>query len=135
MEERFRFIEEWNSEDWSMAELCRWFGVTRKTGYKWLERYEAGGWEGLQDLSRAPHHQPNAVPEETEDRVLAVREQHALWGARKIRAVLEREDRQVVPAVSTIGSILKSHGLTVARKRRPLARSGLRPTGSRDRGE
>lgn len=127
VEERFRFIEEWNSEDWSMAELCRWFGVTRKTGYKWLERYEAGGWEGLQDLSRAPHRHPNAVPEEMEDRVLAVREQHALWGARKIRAVLEREDRQVVPAVSTIGSILKSHGLTVARKRRPKARPSERP--------
>jgi transposase InsO family protein len=122
VEERFRFIEEWRSEDWSMAELCRWFGVTRKTGYKWLERYESAGWKGLQDLSRAPRDHPNAVGEETEERVLAVRQLHPLWGARKIHALLEREEGQVVPAVSTIGSILKSHGLTVARKRRQRAR-------------
>ena len=43
LEERFRFMEEWSSGDWSMAELCRYFGVTRKTGYKWLERYQEGG--------------------------------------------------------------------------------------------
>ena len=127
VEERFRFIEEWNSEDWSMAELCRWFGVTRKTGYKWLERYEAAGWEGLLDLSRAPHEHPNAVTEETEEQVLGVRERHPLWGARKIHALLEREESQVVPAVSTIGSILKSHGVTVARKRRLRARPSQRP--------
>ena len=60
-EERFRFIEEWNSEDWTMAELCRFLGVTRKTGYKWVERYERGGMEGLRDESRAPDHHPNAV--------------------------------------------------------------------------
>ena len=60
-EERFRFIEEWNSEDLTMAELCRFFGVTRKTGYKWVEHYERGGMEGLRDKSRAPDHHPNAV--------------------------------------------------------------------------
>src|SRR6266478_1881502 len=46
MEERFRFVEEWNSGDWSMAELCRHYGVTRATGYKWVDRYELGGVEG-----------------------------------------------------------------------------------------
>src|ERR1043166_6831808 len=112
VEERFRFIEEWNSEDWSMAELCRFFGVTRKTGYKWLERYQAAGMEGLRDQSRAPHEHPNGVGEETEARVLAVREQHRYWGARKIRALLERDQAQGIPAVSTIGGILKAHGLT-----------------------
>lgn len=128
VEERFRFIEEWNSEDWSMAELCRFFGVTRKTGYKWLERYEAGGLEGLQDQSRAPHHQARAVGEESEQRVVEVRAQHTYWGARKIHAFLEREEGdQAVPAVSTIGSILKAHGLTVARRRRPKARPSEQP--------
>jgi transposase InsO family protein len=128
MEERLRFIQEWNSESWSMAELCRDFGVTRKTGYKWLERYEAGGMEGLQDESRAPHTHPNAVAEETEERLMAIRERHPFWGARKIRRILEQEEgAQGVPAVSTIGSILKSHGLTVARKRRPRARPSQEP--------
>ena len=51
MEERFRFIEDWRSEDWTMAELCRFYGVTRGTGYKWLGRYEAEGLEGLRELS------------------------------------------------------------------------------------
>src|SRR6266478_6048543 len=49
MEERFRFVEEWNSGDWSMAELCRHYGVTRATGYKWVDRYELGGVEALRD--------------------------------------------------------------------------------------
>jgi len=128
MEERFRFIEEWDSDDWSLAELCRHFGVTRKTGYKWLERYEAVGWEGLQDQSRAPHGHPNAVDQWTEERVLALREVHPLWGARKIQALLKREaGTKPVPAVSTIGKILQSHGLTVARKQRARARPSQQP--------
>jgi len=128
MEERFRFIEELNSEDWSLAELCRFFGVTRKTGYKWLERYQAGGLEGLRDQSRAPRRHPNAVDQECEKRIIAVRERHPFWGARKIHAVLKREEGGTgVPAVSTIGSLLKSHGLTAGRKRRPQARPSQRP--------
>jgi len=46
MEERFRLVEEWNSGDWSLAELCRFYEVSRGTGYKWVARYEAGGLEG-----------------------------------------------------------------------------------------
>lgn len=128
VEERLRFISEWKTEDWTMAELCRQFGITRKTGYKWLERYEAGGLEGLQDQSRAPHRQAHALTEETEERVIAMREQHPFWGARKIRALLER-DGQVnpVPAASTIGSILQAHGLTVKRKRHPRGRPSGQP--------
>ena len=59
MEERFRFIEDWRSEDWTMAELCRFYGITRVTGYKWLEWYETDGLGGLQEQLRAPHHHPN----------------------------------------------------------------------------
>jgi transposase InsO family protein len=129
LEERFRFMEEWSSEDWSMAELCRYFGVTRKTGYKWLERYQEGGMDGLRERSRAPHTHPNAVEEQTERRVIAARERHPLWGARKIHALLEQEEDEptTVPAVSTIGSILKANGLTLPRKRRPQARPSQTP--------
>ena len=109
-----------------MAELCGFFGVTRKTGYKWLERYETGGMEGLRDQSRAPHRHPNAVGEEVEERVIAARREHPYWGARKIQVLLKRE-REEAPAVSTIGAILKTHGLTVARKRRPKARPSQAP--------
>jgi putative transposase len=128
MEERYRFIEDWRSEDWTMAELCRSYGITRVTGYKWLDRYEAGGREGLRDASRAPHHHPNEVPAEMEEWVIALRARHPSWGAPKIRARLERDYASVtLPAESTIGAILKRNGLTVARKRRPRSRPSSEP--------
>jgi transposase InsO family protein len=128
MEERFRFIEDWRSEDWTMAELCRRYDVTRATGYKWLSRYEEGGLDGLRNQSRAPHRHPNEVPGEFEDRVIAMREKHPSWGAPKIRGrmALDGEDA-ALPAISTIGAILKRNGLTVARKRRPQSRPSTEP--------
>ncbi len=128
MEERFRFVEEWNSGDWTMAELCRFYGVTRATGYKWVGRYEAGGLEGLADLSRAPHQHSNAVSEQMEDLVISMREQHPSWGAPKIQARLERDNAgQNIPAESTIGAILKRNGLTVSRRRRRRSRPASEP--------
>jgi transposase InsO family protein len=126
MEERFRFIEEWRSQDWTMAELCRFYGVTRATGYKWVERYEAVGMDGLRDLSRSPRRHPNEVSEDIEEWVIALRGKHPSWGAPKIRARMER-DHQLVPAESTIGAILKRNGLTVARPRRPRSRPSTEP--------
>jgi len=128
MEERFRFVEEWNSGDWSMAELCRFYEVSRTTGYKWVSRYEVGGLEGLRDLSRAPHRHPNAVAEEVEDWVIAMREKHPSWGAPKIHARLQLDhpDEQL-PAESTIGAMLKRNGLTVARKRQRRSRPASEP--------
>ena len=116
-----------------MAELCRFYGVSRVTGYKWVDRYETGGLEALRDQSRAPHEHPNAVAAEMEDLVIGVREKHPSWGAAKIRARLEGEHgEKQLPAESTIGAILKRNGLTVSRKRRrrsgrssePLAQAG-----------
>ncbi len=128
VEERFRFIEDWKSEEWTMTELCQFYGVSRVTGYKWLERYESGGLEELGDQSRAPHEHPNAVSEGMEDLIIAVRAQHASWGAPKIRAWLERKHpAKSLPAESTIGAILKRNGLTVARKRRRSSRPASEP--------
>lgn len=128
VEERLRFIEDWNSGDWSMAELCRFYGVSRGTGYKWVDRYELGGVDGLRDQSRAPHQHPNAVGSELEGLVISVREKHASWGAPKIRAWLQREHTgKEIPAESTIGAILKRNGLTVPHKRRRVSRSASKP--------
>jgi putative transposase len=122
VEQRLRFITEWQREEFSLAELCRLHHITRQTGYKWLDRYAREGLEGLPDRSRAPHEHPNEVAESVERQVLAVRGKSPLWGARKIRAHLMRTGcRGTVPATSTIGLILKSHGLTVARKGRQRA--------------
>jgi transposase InsO family protein len=123
-----RFVAEWNSEDFNLAELCEFYGITRKTGYKWIERYQAEGAEGLGDRSRAPRHHPNAVSAEVEDAVIGVREKHPSWGAPKIRARLERDaGGRLVPAESTIGEILKRNGLTTRRKRRKRSRGGELP--------
>jgi transposase len=125
MEERVRFVEDWNSEDWNMAELCEFYGVTWKTGYKWVERYEAQGAEGLRDLSRAPHRHPKQVTQEMEDWVIGLREKHPSWGAPKIRArLLKEQSGKTIPAESTIGEMLKRHGLTVPRRRRRSSRLG-----------
>jgi putative transposase len=128
MEERFRFVEEWRSGDWNVAELCRFYEVSRTTGYKWVGRYEVGGLEALHDVSRAAHRHPNAISPEMEDWVIAMREKHPSWGAPKIRARLERGcPGQRLPAESTIGAILKRNGLTVPRKRRRRSRPASEP--------
>jgi putative transposase len=122
MEERFRFIEENQKEECSFAELCRRYGVSRKTGYKWLERYEAGGIEGLRDQSRAPECHPNQVVKEVAEAVLEMRRRYPHWGPAKLRVRLQREAPEVVwPAASTIGELLKRGGLTVPRRQRRKA--------------
>src|SRR5216683_3149085 len=102
--------------------LCRRFGFSRKTGYKWLERYCCGGIEGLADRSRAPHEHPQAVATAIAERCLAVRHAHPTWGPVKVCAWLERHDRAVDwPAASTIGVLFDRAGLTVHRKLRRRA--------------
>jgi putative transposase len=119
MEERWKFVLESKREEYSFAELCRRFGVSRKTGYKWLERYEAEGPAGLRDQSRAPDSHPNEVVEEVAEAVRELRRAHPHWGPAKLRARLQREVPEVIwPSASTIGELLKRAGLTVPRKNR-----------------
>ncbi|MBC7173685.1 MAG: IS481 family transposase [Polyangiaceae bacterium] len=102
-----------------MAELCREHGITRKTGYKWVQRYHEGGMPNLMDRSRAPHSRSNAVAEEVVEAIVALRKKRPTWGARKLLAVLERKDAKVSwPAASTVAEILSRHGLVMPRKRR-----------------
>lgn len=95
-----------------MAELCRHYGIARKTGYKILARWQQDGTEGLKDLSRTPHRHPNQTPAEVEEHVLAARHLHMRWGPRKLRSWLEaRHPDRSWPAPSTIGELLKRAGL------------------------
>jgi transposase InsO family protein len=123
-EERMRFVAACLDEesDWTMSELCEAFGVSRKTGYKWLERYEEFGVQGLRDQCRAPKTRPNAMAAAVVKRLLELRRRHRFWGPRKIVAWLEREEPTISwPAVSTAGEILKRHGLVGPRRRRRRA--------------
>lgn len=109
MSQREEFCRLALSPEVNLSELCRRFGVGRRTGYKWLERYRERGPEGLMDRSRRPHASPGQTAEAMEAQVLAVREAHPAWGGRKIRRVLEREGL-MPPAASTITTILRRHG-------------------------
>lgn len=129
-QERRRFIAACldRKSDWTMSELCEMFGVSRKTGYKWLERHAEFGLNGLRDQSRAPKSGPNRVADAVVEELLAMRRRHRFWGPRKIVASLQQERPEIVwPAVSTAGEILKRHGLVRARHRR--RRAVVHPTG------
>lgn len=122
VDERMRFvmaIESRQEEQESFAAICRRFGVSRKTGYKWFERYGAGGVAGLLDRSRAPLHHPEAMTEEIAERCIAVRRMHPSWGPVKVRAWLERRaPRTQWPAASSIGMLFDREGLTITRRLR-----------------
>jgi transposase InsO family protein len=116
MEERIRFVDAVVENIEAFAAICRRFGVSRKTGYKWLARYEADGMEGLKDRSRAPLHHAQAMTARIADLCLAVRRAHPTWGPVKVKAWLEQHRPQIDwPAASTIGALFDREGLTVAR--------------------
>jgi putative transposase len=117
VEERMRFVMAIMEREEAFAAVCRQFGVSRKTGYKWLERYLEDGFEGLLDRSRAPLHHPQAMTREIAERCLEVRRGHPTWGPVKVRAWLERRVPQTEwPAASTIGSLFDREGLTIKRR-------------------
>jgi putative transposase len=119
VDERMRFIVAIEAREESMAAACRRYGVSRKTGYKWLERHREAGAEGLFDRSRAPQHHPQAMTEEIAEGCLAVRRAHPTWGPVKVRAWLARRAPETAwPAASTIGALFDREGLTVKRRLR-----------------
>lgn len=93
----------------NIRELCRRYGVSRPTGYKWLKRYQEAGAEGLHDRSRRPGNSPRQSSAALEKRVLELRDDNPDWGARKLRALLEGERAKRVPSASTITEILRRH--------------------------
>ncbi len=113
MDQRLQFLSSYQKEEMSLSDLCREFGVSRPTGYRWINRYKEVGPEGLLDLSRKPHGCSHATSEATENAILALRNKHPSWGARKLKARLEvLQPRVNWPAASTFGNILSRAGLT-----------------------
>ncbi len=95
----------------SVSELCRRYGVSRKTGYKWVVRYRHDGAAGLTDRGRRPHRSPRQTAPALEAGLVALRRHHPTWGARKLRRRLQVLGRAPVPACSTVTAILHRHGL------------------------
>ena len=103
----------------NLAALCREFGVSRKTGYEWVERYKSGGVLALRDLSRRPRTSPLGVSPEVVVDLVAIRIAHPRWGARKLIWALERSGAKSIPAERTVNRVLERSGLIVARRTRP----------------
>lgn len=126
MEEIIRFVMLAQSERFTVTDLCEQFGISRKTGYKHLERYAASGMKGLQARSHRPHEFPQRTDEAIEALILAERRLHRTWGPKKLHKVLQvKHGIEAPPARSTIGEILRRHGLSVRRRRKPGAYEAL----------
>jgi putative transposase len=118
MDQRVAFIGDWLRDEWSISDLCQRYGISRKTGYKWLDRYEAAGVGGLVERSRAPEHPGRAMAQEARDAILALRNAHRYWGPRKLHAkLIDTQPQKQWPAASTIGDLLKREGLSHPRRR------------------
>ncbi len=117
--EQKQFIERWKRGEVSFIALCRQFGISRKTGYKRVHRFQSYSREGLGDLSRAPRRRPNRTPLAVADRLLEARLAHPTWGPKKLVAWLRADEpNRSWPAPSTAGDILDRAGLVRRRKRR-----------------
>ena len=92
----------------NFSKLCREYGITRKTGYKWLERFENN--EGLSDRNKSPHNSPNKTPVEIEELILGLRKENPGWGAKTIKKVLENRGETGLPCVKTVNNILNRYG-------------------------
>ena len=120
MDEIIRFVILAQSARFTVSELCEQFGISRKTGYKHLDRYAAGGLKGLALRSHRPHQFPQRTEAAMEALILAERRLHRTWGPKKLHKVLEvKHGIESPPARSTIGEILRRHGLSVQRRRKP----------------
>lgn len=125
MDERTKLIGEYLSGGYSISELARRRGVSRKTAFKWIERYQEHGWEGLEDRSRAPHHQARAISEQMEQRILEFKARWPHWGAPKIHVKLQHYSD--CPSESTISNVLQRHGLSRKARRRHRATPSQQP--------
>jgi putative transposase len=119
MDQRLRFIADAEKRLFTVTELCRRYGVSRKTGYKWLARYEEEGPFGLYERSRRPQRCPHRTPEGIVEAILETRRRHPRWGAKKLlKLVQKKHPRWTLPARSTVCDILMRYGM-IAKRRRP----------------
>lgn len=129
MTQRCTFVLEHQTGHFSMTELCQRFNISRKTGYKWLQRYRDGGIEALKDQSRAPKHCPHRTDETVATLLIETRHAHPRWGPRKLLDYLQPRHANIdFPAASTVGDLLKREGLIKPRRpRRQHRHPGSRP--------
>jgi len=133
MDERMMFIGECLRGEVPMTVLCERYGISRKTGYKWLTRYRQDPERGLEERSRAPLRPGHGMDGETAQAIVALRRRYPHFGPRKLLAMLQRRDPQTIwPAASSIGDLLHREGLSEPRRRRRSAVPVTQPFSSVD---
>ena len=129
VEEREDFIDAARAKSMPFSVVCASYGISRETGYKWLERYHQLGVSGLADRSRAPKRRPWALSREMAKKLVAFRKKRPSWGPRKILDWFELHEPELeLPAASTVGELLKREGLVKSRRRKRWP-AGATPTG------
>ena len=120
MDRRLQFVTDYQRGFSSMTELCARAAISRKTGYKWIGRYEDFGAAGLAERSHAPHVCPHKIDDAIAAVLIAARRSHPRWGPEKLLQYLEPRHPRVTswPAISTVADLLKRHGLVHRRRRR-----------------
>ena len=111
MSERIEFVALATAENANLRHLCRRFGISPNTAYKWLDRFRKAGVNGLSDLSRRPHNSPARTSNEMEEMIVKLRGKHPAWGGRKLERRLLDLGHTGVPCPSTITAILRRHNL------------------------
>jgi transposase InsO family protein len=118
MDQRVQFIADWLSDDYTKMDLCRAYGISRPTADKWIQRYQQGGVEQLEERSRAAHCHPNQTSEEIRQMLIDTKLYRQSWGPKKVLDYLRENGPELVwPADSTAGEILKRVGLVKRRVR------------------
>lgn len=131
MDDKVNFISDYLKQYFSMTELCERYNVSRKTGYKWIDRYKKLGTDGLHDLSKRPHHLPTKTPAKIEKEIIKIRGRHQSWGAKKILfTIAKNHPSWDLPATSTASLILKNNGFVKKRRRSMKRFHSGKPVGS-----
>jgi len=117
LDQKTQFIADYLRRTLSITELCELYSVSRKTGYKWIERYLTSGPSGLEDRSRKPCSSPNQTPQHIVDAFIELRCRHPSWGAKKLLTILQkRHPSWALPGRSTVCDILRRHGLVPTKR-------------------
>lgn len=126
MDQRVLFVADYLREHYPFSELCLRYGVSRKTGYKWVERYKREGVEGLEERTRRPLSQPTQLPYAMRESIIELRgSRRTELGPKKIQACLrQRYSDRPAPSLTTIYNVLKGAGLIISRRKRPRVARG-----------
>ena len=129
MDQKIQFMSDYLRRTLAMSELCQLYRISRKTGYKWIDRYLHSGPAGLEDRSRRPRHAPNETPSDVVEALIEARRRHPSWGGKKLLALVgKRHPTWELPHKSTVCDILKRNGLVPKQRKRRIIGHPGKPT-------